>query len=202
MCTWTFGASIMTVLLSAAGSQQAHELRDHLGLGGVVDERSLPAALDELGAPEQVEMVRQRRAGDLQLRLDVADRDLTLLTDEEKEDLEASGVRERFEGFDVSVARLESRQGDWFHISKYMETSKQCQRRFDQRGAVGASRNSSAAARPAPRRIGTPKSFSISSTPASAPISSSSFRLPRWPMRKTLPFTAPSPTPREKFSFP
>ena len=41
--------------------------------------------------------------------------------------------------------------------------------------------------------------FSISSTPARAPSSSSSFRLPRWPMRKTLPLTAPSPTPSEKF---
>src|SRR5262245_24721623 len=71
--------------------------------------------------------MRQRGARDLQLGLDVADRDFTLLADEKEEDLQARGVRERLERFHVAVARLEPDQRDGFHTSKPMEISKQCQ---------------------------------------------------------------------------
>src|SRR5262245_20467738 len=54
----------------------------------------------------------------------------------------------------------------------------------------------SAAAKPAPKGIGTPKLAKVISTPARAPSSSSSLRLPRWPMRKIFPLTSPSPGPK------
>src|SRR4051794_32496017 len=110
MWTWTFGASIMMRPLSTAGGEQAHELRDHLGLRRVVNERAFLAALHEPGAPQEVEVVRQRRAGDLELGLDVADGRFPLLADQEEEDLETRGVRERLERLDVAVARLEPGQ--------------------------------------------------------------------------------------------
>src|SRR5262245_60249789 len=108
MCTWTLGASIMTGLLSATGGEQTDQIGHHVGLGGVVDERAFLPALDQPGAPQEVEMVRQRRPGDLELRLDVADGRLAaLLADEEEEDLEPGAVRERLERFDVLVGGLE-----------------------------------------------------------------------------------------------
>src|SRR5262249_26245731 len=61
-------------------------------------------------------------------------------------------------------------------------------------------RYSCAAPRPLRRPSGTPTSFSIISVPASQPRRSISLTLPRWPIRKTLPFTSPSPTPSDSSS--
>src|SRR5207237_2666192 len=120
MWTWTFGASIM-MSSSAARGEQPHELRDHLGLRGVVDERSLATALDEPGPAQQVEVVRERGARDLQLRLDLAHGDLAPLPDEEEEDLQPRRVRERLERLDVLLGRLELNHGKSFHVSKSID---------------------------------------------------------------------------------
>src|SRR5256885_1125875 len=59
-------------------------------------------------AGQDVEMVRQRRPGDLELGLDLAGRHLAPLAYQEEEDLQPREVRERFERLDVVLARLES----------------------------------------------------------------------------------------------
>jgi hypothetical protein len=108
-------------LLSTAGSEQPHELRDHLGLRRVVDERPLAAILDKLSPTKQIEMMRQGRAWNFQCFLDLSHRDLTLLTNQKEEDLEARPMGERLEGVGVPVGGLEPGQRERFHISEYME---------------------------------------------------------------------------------
>src|SRR5688572_2228311 len=129
MWTWTFGASIMSFLLSAARGEQPHQLGHHIGLGRVVDERALAAALNEIRASQQIQMMRERRPRNLELGLDLADRHLGLVTDEEEEDLQARGMGERLERLNVPIGGLQSRQRDRLHISESMEIWNPCQGR-------------------------------------------------------------------------
>src|SRR2546422_9086958 len=92
----------------AARGQQPDQLGRGVGLRRVVDEALLPAALHEPRPAQDVEMVRQRRPGDLELGLDLAGRHLAPLAYQEEEDLQPREVRERFERLDVVLARLES----------------------------------------------------------------------------------------------
>src|SRR2546427_7559 len=61
---------------------------------------------------------------------------------------------------------------------------------------AAAARCSLAAATP-PARCGIPASASPISTPASAPQSMRSLNAPRWPIRKSLPFSLPRPWPKD-----
>src|SRR5262245_17138151 len=127
MWTWTFGASIITVSFSAAGSEQTDELRDHLRPGGVVAEGSLSTALHELRAPKRFEMVGQGRARDFELRLDVAHGHFTLVPHQEEEDLETAAMGECLERFGVPVGGLQPGQRECFHGSTSIEISNFCQ---------------------------------------------------------------------------
>src|SRR5688572_31706558 len=127
MWTWTFGASIMSFLLSAARGEQPHQFGHHIRLGRVVDERALAAALNEIGASQQIQMVRERRPRNLELRLDLADGHLGLLTDEKEEDLQARGVGKRLERLNVPIGGLQPCQRDRLHISESMEIWNRCQ---------------------------------------------------------------------------
>jgi hypothetical protein len=82
----------MTVLLSAARGEQPNQLRNHFGLGRVVDERPVPAALHETCTTQKIEMVRERRPGNLELCLDLSDRDFLSPSNQKKEDLEPGRV--------------------------------------------------------------------------------------------------------------
>src|SRR3989454_4574913 len=103
----SFGTSTLRAALAARG-QQPDQLGRGVGLRRVVDEALLPAALHEPRPAQDVEMVRQRRPGDLELGLDLAGRHLAPLAYQEEEDLQPREVRERFERLDVVLARLES----------------------------------------------------------------------------------------------
>src|SRR5438132_4852773 len=94
----------------AAGGEQPDQLGHGVGPRRVVDETLLAAALDEPGATQDVEMVRERRPRNFQLVLDLAGGHLAPLTHEEEEDLEPREVRERLEGLHVILPRLESRE--------------------------------------------------------------------------------------------
>src|SRR2546428_1072380 len=92
----------------AARGQQPDQLGRSVGPRRVVDEALLPATLHKPRAAQDVEVVRQRRPGDLELGLDLAGRHLAPLAYQEEEDLQPREVRERFERLDVVLARLES----------------------------------------------------------------------------------------------
>src|SRR5206468_2779211 len=108
----------------AAGGEQAHQAGDALPLHRVVDVPFFLAALEEPGASQHVEMVRQSRAGNLDHLLNFSDRHLTAGLHQREEDLEATQMREGLEGFDVRLVggQLGKRQAsDDLHNSKYME---------------------------------------------------------------------------------
>src|SRR3989454_3340398 len=103
---------------SAAGRQQADQLRRHIGACRVVDETLLLAALDQPGAPQQVEVVRERRPRDVELGLDLAGRHLAPAANQQEEDLEAREVGERLERLDVILASLQPSERKGLHVSK------------------------------------------------------------------------------------
>src|SRR5262245_38441294 len=110
--------------LSTAGGEQTRERRHRVPLHGIVDVPLLFATFEQPGAPERVQVMRQRRPGDLDLRLDLADRHLALGPDEEEEDLQPREVGERLERLDMLLGCFQSRQGEGghdFHISIYIE---------------------------------------------------------------------------------
>src|SRR2546428_1098356 len=76
------------VIALAASGEQPHQLGRGVGSRGVVDEALLAATLDKPRAPQDVEMVRERRPGDLELVLDLAGRHLAPLAHQEEEDLQ------------------------------------------------------------------------------------------------------------------
>src|SRR5256712_9005243 len=109
--------SSVIAVSSAARGEQAHQLRDHLGPGRVVHEALLLATLNEAGPAQAIEVMRQGRAGNLELGLDLAGRDLALGPDQEEEDLEPGPAGQRLERVGVGVASLEPGQRERLHIS-------------------------------------------------------------------------------------
>src|SRR5437773_3890285 len=103
---------------SAAGRQQADQLRRHIGACRVVDETLLLAALDQPGAPQQVEVMRERRPRDVELGLDLAGRHLAPAANQQEEDLESREVGERLERLDVILASLQPSERKGPHVSK------------------------------------------------------------------------------------
>src|SRR5215470_2816224 len=108
MWTWTLGASTLIVGLLTTGCQDTNEFRDHFGSRRVVDVSLLAAALHQPGAAQDIEMVRQRRARNLQLRLNVSSGHFRSGLHEKEEDLEPGLVRERLERFNMRIACVES----------------------------------------------------------------------------------------------
>src|SRR5882672_8543525 len=108
------GAGLMAGA-SAASRQEADQLGGHVGAGRVIDEPLLFAALDEPRAPQQVEVVRERRPGDLQLGLDLAGGHLAPAANQQEEDLQARQVGERLERLDVILAGLEPGERERLH---------------------------------------------------------------------------------------
>src|SRR5688572_15055276 len=86
---WRAGAVVPRRTRSAARGQEPAELGHHVPTDRVVDVSLLLAALDEAGAPERREVVRQRGPGDLQGLLELAGRHLGAAADEQEEQLEA-----------------------------------------------------------------------------------------------------------------
>ncbi len=85
-------------------------------------------------------MVRERRAGNLQLRLNVSSGHFRARLHKKEEDLQPRLVRERLERFDMSVARLESANRECLHVFGYIEIWNACQvfvRRRSRGAAVG-----------------------------------------------------------------
>jgi hypothetical protein len=115
------GASTLIDGLLATGCKDTNEFRDHFGSGRVVDVSLLAAALHQAGAAQDIEMVRQRRARNLQLRLNVSSGHFRLSLHKKEEDLQPRLVRERLERFNMLVARLESTQWKCLHVFKYIE---------------------------------------------------------------------------------
>src|SRR2546421_4586508 len=121
----------------AAGGEQPDQLGRRVGPRRVVDEALLATALDEPRATQDVEVVRERRPGDLELVLDLAGRHLTPLAHQEEEDLEPREVRERLERLDVVETRPEPGERERLHVFKCMELSPPRQvRRHGREAAV------------------------------------------------------------------
>src|SRR5262249_62351179 len=70
-------SSVIAVPSTTRG-EQTHQLRDHLGPGGVVHEALFLATLNEAGPTQAIEVMGQRGPGNLELGLDLTRRDLAL----------------------------------------------------------------------------------------------------------------------------
>src|SRR5216684_3548490 len=99
MCRWTLADMRNSPL--TAGGEQARQRGRRLPLHGIVDVPLFFPALDEPGAPERVQVVRQGRPRDLDGRLDLAHGDLAAREEEEEEDLQARQVAQGLERLDV-----------------------------------------------------------------------------------------------------
>src|SRR5438045_3520900 len=123
MCTWTRGNAFIEPSWLTAGGEEPDHVRRGVGPTRVIDVTLFLAARNEPGAAQQVEMVRERGPGDLELGLDLSGGDLAARADEKEEDLEPGEMPERLERLDVGLARLELRERERLHILIVIEIS-------------------------------------------------------------------------------
>src|SRR4029453_1098154 len=76
----------------AAGGEQADQRRHRVPLDAIVDVPLFLAAFEESGPAEQVEVMGQRRAGNLHFRLNLADGQFFVCAHQTEEDLEPRKV--------------------------------------------------------------------------------------------------------------
>jgi hypothetical protein len=91
------------IVSSTARGQESDYAGHRFPLHGAVDVSFFLAALQEPGPPQDVEVVRQGRPGDLHGFLDFADRHLPAGLYEGEKDLETADVRERLERLDMRL---------------------------------------------------------------------------------------------------
>ena len=95
---------------SAAGGEQPDQRGRGVPPDGVIDVPLFLAALDEPGAPERGQVMRQRGRRDLHRLLDLTHRDLPAGADQEEEHLQTREMGEGLEGLDVGLAGVELAQ--------------------------------------------------------------------------------------------
>src|SRR5262245_35449293 len=125
MWMWTLG--VMVMASSAACGEQPDQRGRGVPPGGVVDVALLAAAVDEPGAAQDVQVVRQRRPRHVDRLLDLAGGNLAVGPDQEEEDLEPGEMGEGLERLDVLFRGLqpcERERGSLCHVSRYIKTSK------------------------------------------------------------------------------
>jgi hypothetical protein len=115
--------SDMIAFLSTAGGKEAYKVNHEVAVDRAVDVPLLPSTLYQAGAPEEVEVVRERRPGHAQGVLNFAHRYLAPDLDEEEEHLQTCQVRERLKGRGMFFRCLEARECPCapFHSLKSME---------------------------------------------------------------------------------
>src|SRR5947207_5092144 len=116
---------------SAAGGEQPHQRGDPLPLHRVIDEPLFFPALEQAGPPQDVQVMRQGRPGNLDDLLDLPDRHLALRLDQREKHLQPAEMGQCLEGLDVAVIGGQPghrEAGYRLHGSKYMEISNRVKR--------------------------------------------------------------------------
>src|SRR5581483_8260497 len=129
---------------STTGGKQTHEIGNQFAIHGTVNMALLPAAADQTGAAQQVEMVGERRAWNAERFLNFPDGDFAPRLHEEEENLQARKVGQCFQGFHMAFGGLQPggnlrarKAFIRFHISKYTEIWKSSPGFFEMKPSQG-----------------------------------------------------------------